>query len=267
MEQARYGHLCTLMSRMHHRRTGYPFGSLVDFATEFTTGAPLLALSPLAIHTRNALADPRSNLVVQMPGWSGLANARVTVFGDLQQLTSPDDVEAAAHTMALKHSLMATASAAALDGGDDATRKQQRVPSLMRLPSNFLYFRMSHITDIYFVGGFGTVTWVDVAEYAAARPDAICSRDEATSSSPERTLAALNAAFKRQVAATLLRSADEALMVSIDRGGLDVRVRRGAHVSVERLRFAAPVDTQQQAHDAIKGLLAAAGDGAGAQAR
>ena len=32
--QARFAHLCTIMSRMHHRRRGYPFGSLVDFATD-----------------------------------------------------------------------------------------------------------------------------------------------------------------------------------------------------------------------------------------
>ena len=255
MEQARFAHLCTTMSRMHHRRAGYPFGSLVDFATEFTTGAPLLALSPLAIHTRNALADPRSNLVVQMPGWSGLANARVTVFGDLTQLTSPDDVSAAADAMALKHS-----PGSGVGGG---TR-------MMRLPSNFLYFRMSHVTDIYFVGGFGTVQWVDVAEYAAARPDAICTRDGTTGTSPERTLAALNAAFKRDVATRLLASADEALLVSIDRTGVDCRVRRGGDVSVERLRFGSPVETPQQAHEALDILLQAGGSGgpgAGVQAR
>ena len=260
MEQARYAHLCTLMSRMHHRRAGYPFGSLVDFATEFTTGAPLLALSPLAIHTRNALADPRSNLVVQMPGWSGLANARVTVFGDLTQLTSPDDVSAAADAMALKHSPGSGVGGTWDDGG---TR-------MMRLPSNFLYFRMSHVTDIYFVGGFGTVQWVDVAEYAAARPDAICTRDGTTGTSPERTLAALNAAFKRDVATRLLASADEALLVSIDRTGVDCRVRRGGDVSVERLRFGSPVETPQQAHEALDILLQAGssgGPGAGVQAR
>jgi hypothetical protein len=32
--QARFAHLCTVMSRMHHRREGYPFGSLVDFAPD-----------------------------------------------------------------------------------------------------------------------------------------------------------------------------------------------------------------------------------------
>ncbi|VFQ65556.1 unnamed protein product [Cuscuta campestris] len=34
MEQARFAHLCTVMSQMHHRREGYPFGSLVDFAPD-----------------------------------------------------------------------------------------------------------------------------------------------------------------------------------------------------------------------------------------
>jgi hypothetical protein len=34
MNQARFAHLSTTMSKMHHRRAGYPFGSLVDFAPD-----------------------------------------------------------------------------------------------------------------------------------------------------------------------------------------------------------------------------------------
>lgn len=34
VEQAQYAHLCTIMCGMHHRRAGYPFGSLVDFAAD-----------------------------------------------------------------------------------------------------------------------------------------------------------------------------------------------------------------------------------------
>lgn len=85
VEQAQFAHLCTVMSCMHHRRAGYPFGTLVDFASD-GKGYPIFCLSPLAIHTRNIMEDPRSSLVVQMPGWSGLANARVTIFGDVYQL-------------------------------------------------------------------------------------------------------------------------------------------------------------------------------------
>lgn len=40
---------------------------------------------------RNLLEEPRASLVVQMPGWTGLANARVTIFGDIYQL--PPDMQ------------------------------------------------------------------------------------------------------------------------------------------------------------------------------
>jgi len=32
------------------------------------------------------MEDPRCSLVMQMPGWGGLANARVTMFGDVYKL-------------------------------------------------------------------------------------------------------------------------------------------------------------------------------------
>eukprot|EP00884_Botryococcus_braunii_P002694 jgi/Botrbrau1/12425/Bobra.0229s0021.1 len=93
VEQAQIAHLCTIMSNMHHRRAGYPFGTIVDFASD-GAGFPIFALSALAIHTRNLMEDPRCCLVVQMPGWTGLANARVTIFGDVYQL--PPELQPAA---------------------------------------------------------------------------------------------------------------------------------------------------------------------------
>ena len=49
-----------------------------------------------------------------------------------------------------------------------ATDKKERWVS-----ANLLFFRMHRILDIFFVGGFGTVQWVDPAEYAAIKPDNI----------------------------------------------------------------------------------------------
>lgn len=40
-----------------------------------------------------------------------------------------------------------------------------------------MFFRMHSISDIYFVGGFGTVQWVDVGEYVSAKPDEIVTSD------------------------------------------------------------------------------------------
>lgn len=42
---------------------------------------------------------------------------------------------------------------------------------------NLMFFRMHRISDIYFVGGFGTVQWVDVADYMATKPDSIVAAD------------------------------------------------------------------------------------------
>lgn len=52
---------------------------------------------------------------------------------------------------------------------------------------SFAFFRMDNISDIYFVGGFGTVQWVDVCDYVAAQPDDIVSRT--SDISPEEVLA------------------------------------------------------------------------------
>lgn len=49
-----------------------------------------------------------------------------------------------------------------------ATNKKEKWVS-----GNLLFFRMNRISDIYFVGGFGTVQWVDVADYMATTPDSI----------------------------------------------------------------------------------------------
>ena len=62
VEQAKIAHLCTLMSNMHHRRAGFPFGTLTDFASD-GSGFPIFCLSPLAIHTRNIQEDSRCSLV------------------------------------------------------------------------------------------------------------------------------------------------------------------------------------------------------------
>ncbi|XP_027122630.1 uncharacterized protein [Coffea arabica] len=208
MEQARFAHLCTVMSRMHHRREGYPFGSLVDFAPD-STGHPIFSFSPLAIHTRNLLADPRCTLVVQIPGWSSLSNARVTIFGDVYPL--PEDQQEWAHKQYIA--------------------KHQQGPSQQW--GNFYYFRMETISDIYFIGGFGTVAWVDVKEYEALQPDKIAV------DGGEQNLKELNAIFSKPLKELLCQEVevDDAALISIDSKGTDIRVRQGAQFNIQRISF------------------------------
>jgi hypothetical protein len=80
---------------------------------------------------------------------------------------------------------------------------------------------MHRLSDIYFVGGFGTVQWVDVAEYSAIKPDNIVL------ASSNKTLAALNGQFAERLKRLLSRPGkavvDDAMLISIDKLGADVR--------------------------------------------
>ncbi|KAJ6720002.1 PYRIDOXAMINE 5'-PHOSPHATE OXIDASE FAMILY PROTEIN [Salix viminalis] len=228
MEQARFAHLCTVMSQMHHRREGYPFGSLVDFAPD-PMGHPIFSFSPLAIHTRNLLADPRCTLVVQIPGWSGLSNARVTIFGDVFPL--PEHQQEWAHKQYIA--------------------KHQQGPTQQW--GNFYYFRMQNISDIYFIGGFGTVAWVDVKEYEALQPDKIAV------DGGEQNLKELNAFFSKLLKELLSSDTevDDAAFISIDSKGTDIRVRQGAQFNIQRLSFedGHAVETLEEAKAAIWKLI------------
>ncbi|CAI5537068.1 unnamed protein product [Closterium sp. Naga37s-1] len=54
---------------------------------------PMFLLSPLGMHSRNLLlSEPRCTVVAQVPGRSGLANARATIFGGLYPLPSSQQV-------------------------------------------------------------------------------------------------------------------------------------------------------------------------------
>ncbi|KAG0630511.1 hypothetical protein M758_1G183500 [Ceratodon purpureus] len=228
IEQAQFAHLCTVMSRMHHRRQGYPFGSFVDFAPD-DSGHLIFSFSALAIHTRNLLSDPRCTVVIQLPGSGGLGNARVTIFGDVYPL-SPDQQELAHKFYGKKH---------------------QHSPSHQW--GNFTYYRMHNISDIYFVGGFGTVAWVDVKEYEKAKPDIIAVNGS------ENILKELNATYSiplREVLNTEVE-VDDVALISIDSKGADIRVRQGVQFNVQRVSFdeVHAVETLEQAKKALQKVL------------
>ena len=218
---------------MHHRRAGYPFGTLIDFAAD-GAGNPIFCLSPLAIHSRNLLEDPRCSLVVQMPGWTGLANARVTIFGDTYQL--PAEMQASAR--------------------DIFMNKHRGEGKEQWLSGNFVYFRMHRIVDIYFVGGFGTVAWISPQEYLSSGPD------EIVLDNPTRTLQDLNDVFASELVKIMSKSLTtpivEVLFISIDASGADIRVKSSKNeLDVERIAFPSKVKTAKEAMKAMNVALAA----------
>jgi len=206
--QAQWGQLATTMSTQHGRRAGYPFSSRVAFAVD-NDGCPLLSFRPLYTHPRNLRSDPRCTLSVSAPGWSIGASRSVTVtfFGDLYEL--PQNLQEPAH--------------------QEFAQKLGR--SKVGCQTASTYWRMHVINDIYFVGGFGTLEWVDVGEYLRTRPDTIVE---------EHFLEAveyLNKSYSEKLTRQL--EADATTVLSVDARGFDVLCRRGNLTKLERFAFSA----------------------------
>ncbi|KAI4974907.1 hypothetical protein ZWY2020_048514 [Hordeum vulgare] len=179
--------------------------------------------------TRNLLSDPRCTLVVQVPGWSGLSNARVTIFGDVYPL--PAEQQEWAHKQYVaKHQQWASQQC-----------------------GKFYYYRMQNISDIYFIGGFGTVAWVDVKQYETIQPDKIAV------DGGEQSLKELNAIFSKPLREFMSAEGevDDAALISVDSKGIDIRVRQGAQFNIQRLAFDVPykVETLEEAKRALHKII------------
>lgn len=84
LREARSGALATLMAG-----SGDPYASLVNVATD-ASGAPLLLLSKLAVHTKNILADARVSLMLdERKEGDPLEGARVMLNGTVAVTEDP----------------------------------------------------------------------------------------------------------------------------------------------------------------------------------
>ena len=129
---------------------GAPWGSVVTYGA-LGDGAPVLLVSLMAEHTRNLEADPRASLVVAEPpnDENPLDRGRVTIAGRVVQ-------------------------------PEGAAREAARAAHLDAMPSARLYvdfddFRLFVLRAerVRWVGGYGRMDSVEVADYVAAAPDPV----------------------------------------------------------------------------------------------
>lgn len=229
VEYAKHAHMSTVMSSAQHRRAGYPFGSIVEFAVE-AEGAPVFAMSSLAIHTRNVLANPRCAIQIHAPGWTGLNNARVTLFGDVYPV-SPESYADANGLFVSKRKRMSPfpgpGAKSEVNGANSAnpgTHTSSKIPL-----ANTRYFVMGKIVDILFVGGYGTVTWIKPEEYKKSEPDFILQ-------DLSLVVKTCNERFSSSIK-KVVPEADDVVFISVDKRGVELRVREGTEDSVRRLMF------------------------------
>ncbi len=133
------------LSTLSRRHAEWPFGSVMPYALD-GRGNPTFLISTMAMHTQNVLGDPRASLLVTEPGAAEdpLGAGRVTLMGRVTRIS----------------------------GAEVRDRYLARHPNASYWVDfkDFAFFRMDTV-DIYFVGGFGVMGWVDADEYAKAEPD------------------------------------------------------------------------------------------------
>src|SRR5712671_4639757 len=187
------------LSTLSRKQPGFPFGSVMPYGLD-SRGRPIFLISTMAMHTQNLQADPRASLLVTQPDASGdpLGASRVTVIGNAQIMPEADVTEA-------------------------RTRYLERYANAKYWVDfeDFSFFRMD-VLDVYYVGGFGVMGWVQVSDYDRAQPDPLADTAagivEHMNTDHKDALVLLARSFARI-------ESQEAAMTSLDRLGFQVRLK------------------------------------------
>src|SRR5271163_3538405 len=136
------------LSTLSRKHPGFPFGSLMPFALD-PAGRPIFLISNMAMHTQNLKADPRCSLFIGQVVADGdpLGTSRATMIGHAEPVGEHEAASVREIYLARHEN-----SRYWVDFSD------------------FSFFRLQPI-DLYYVGGFGVMGWVEASEYQDASPD------------------------------------------------------------------------------------------------
>ncbi|HUG38630.1 MAG TPA: DUF2470 domain-containing protein [Candidatus Limnocylindrales bacterium] len=214
------------------RRPGHPFASVMPYAPD-DEGRPVVLISRMAMHTQNLEADPRASLLVTQPGFTDdpLAGGRVTLMATARPLSGEE--AGGARLLYLARHPRAKAWADFEDFG---------------------FWRLE-VVEVYFVGGFAAMDWIEVREYAAAHPDPLAGAAASIIEHMNRDHGDALVLLARAFADI---PADEATMVSVDRLGFRLRVRTGERLSGARIAFTREVRTADESRTVLVEMVAEA---------
>ena len=177
-------------------------------------GRPLFLISNMAMHTQNLKAEPRCSLFVAQANADGdpLGAARATLIG-LAEPVPASDLHSVREIYLARHE-----------------NSRYWVDF-----SDFSFFRLQPV-DLYYVGGFGVMGWVEARDYQDAAPDPLAG-------AAPGILAHMNADHVDSMI-LLARShagveATEATMTSVDRLGFTLRLKTNEGMKGVRINFPA----------------------------
>jgi hypothetical protein len=217
------------LSTISRKHAGFPFGSLMPFALD-STGRPIFLISNMAMHTQNLKTDPRCSLFVGQVGADGdaLGSARATLIGNAEAVPE-QEVAGVRENYLTRHE-----------------NSRYWVDF-----SDFGFFRLQPI-DIYYVGGFGVMGWVEATDYEQAAPDPLAE-------AAPGILAHMNADHVDSMI-LLARSharleATEATMISVDRLGFSLRLKTLEGMKGARINFPCAIETTKETRTVLVEMI------------
>ena len=211
---------------------GYPYGSVATYGLD-DRGNPLFFVSLMAEHTQNAIRDPRASLLVTEPvpdGADPLASGRATLLGRLTQVEEADRPAAQARY------LQGNPAAEYYIGFGD-----------------FAFYRLD-VQSIRYVGGYGRMSWVDAAAYAAAEPDPRAPSAAGIIGHMNADHAEAQVLYCRYLAGR--PETTEATMSAVDRYGFEMVAVGPAGRAAVRLGFPEPCSTGEEVRKAMVAMVA-----------
>ena len=189
-------------------------------------GRPIFLISSMAMHTQNLKADPHASLFVTQAVVDGdpLGAARATLVGRGTALAE-NEINAARDIYIARHE----SSRYWVDFAD------------------FSFFRLD-VIDIYYVGGFGVMGWVDAHEYETAAPDPLAAAAKGIIDHMNQDHADAMILLARHYAGL---DALEAAMTAVDRLGFHVRLRTPEGMKGTRINFPGEVRTLEESREAL----------------
>lgn len=208
------------LSTLSRKHLGFPFGSLMPYALD-AGGRPVFLISNIAMHTQNLQADARASLFVEQTGADGdpLGAARATLMGQVEPVPQADIASAREQYLARHPN-----SRYWVDFAD------------------FHFYRLQPI-DVYYVGGFGVMGWVEAAEYELASPDPLAEASSGILSHMNSDHVDSMILLARTHANV---EASEATMTSVDRLGFSLRLKTADGMKGSRINFPREVSTPQE---------------------
>jgi putative heme iron utilization protein len=214
LAQARQGALAT--NSLRH--PGWPFTSVMPYAMD--GAAPLFLISRMAIHTQNLTRDDRASLLVTLSGgeYDPLSAERVTLIGRVNATTATTEMR---------------------------ERYLARHPEAARWVdfADFSFYRF-HTEDVYYVGGFGIMGWVDSEDYVLAEADPLAEHAEGIIEHMNHDHADALRLIARRFASI---DASNVVMTSCDRAGFTIRAEGADGSRPARIEFPEKADSPADA--------------------